>query len=214
MKTYKVEGMDEYIDFLIDRRGLKGKSAKDYGSYLRSVSNDLKMTVDRSTVSCEEDVAFIKSRLLKIGIGTKTVSNRGSALKKYFEFANEVAGLEEYTSADEIAETETFIEGAKRRVTVNAYERDPKARRLCIKRYGLHCAVCEMNFADTYGEIGTDYIHVHHKKKLSTLGNDYKVDPENDLIPVCPNCHAMLHKSPEVLSIEELRALYRSKKRT
>ena len=32
-----------------------------------------------------------------------------------------------------------------------------------------------------------------------------RIDPENSLVPVCPNCHAMLHKGK--LCIEELRKI-------
>ncbi len=58
---------------------------------------------------------------------------------------------------------------------------------------------------------GIGYIHVHHIKPLSEINNTYLVDPETDLIPVCPNCHAMLHRSKETLSIEELKEMYNEK---
>ena len=210
MKTHEAEDIDEYIEFLVDTRGLKEKSAKEYRGYLRRVSEELGMRIDRSTVSCEEDVLSIRSRLLKKATHPGKVKKVGdwvSALRAYYYFVN--VHTYAHTSADEIVEKETFLEGAKRRVAVNAYERDPEARRLCIKRYGWDCTVCGMNFAKTYGEIGKCFIHVHHKKQLSTLGKDYRVDPKKDLIPVCPNCHAMLHRRREMLSIEKLKALYR-----
>ena len=206
-----MERKNEFIQYLTHRREppLLRRSANSYVHYLSRVSKILGIMIGASTVSCPEDVADIKARLLTTGTNPKTALNYGSALAAYREFVNE-----EYTSADEIAETSTLVEGAKRRVTVNAYERDPEARRMCIKRHGWNCAVCEMNFAETYGEIGTAYIHVHHKTPLNTLGKDYAVDPEKDLIPVCPNCHAMLHRRRKVLSIEELRAYYQHKKET
>jgi 5-methylcytosine-specific restriction protein A len=36
------------------------------------------------------------------------------------------------------------------------------------------------------------------------MGNNYIVDPVKDLEPVCPNCHAMLHRKDPPYSIEEL----------
>jgi 5-methylcytosine-specific restriction protein A len=47
---------------------------------------------------------------------------------------------------------------------------------------------------------------VHHLTEVSAAGQ-IEVIPKKDLRPVCPNCHAMLHRRPPVLSIEELRAL-------
>ena len=202
---------DGFIQYLTNLPR-KPKTVDSYvNQYLPGVSETLGITIGPSTVSSPKDVAGIKSRLLTAGTNPHKTSSWGSALARYCEFVNEELSLENYTSADEISEASTFVEGAKRRVAVNAYERDPEARRMCIKRYGWNCAVCEMNFAETYGEIGTDYIHVHHKKPLNTLGRDYAVDPEKDLIPVCPNCHAMLHRRQTALSIEELRAYYRNK---
>jgi 5-methylcytosine-specific restriction protein A len=40
---------------------------------------------------------------------------------------------------------------------------------------------------------------------LAAIGRDYVVDPARDLVPVCANCHAMLHLRTEVLSVGELK---------
>lgn len=102
----------------------------------------------------------------------------------------------------------TFVEGAVRRVFVNAYERNPAARQACIDHYGTTCVVCGFNFGSFYGSMGEGFIHVHHLRSLSTVGVEYEVDPIADLRPVCPNCHAMLHTSAsDMMSIEELKHL-------
>lgn len=105
-------------------------------------------------------------------------------------------------------------EGSKKMITVNAYERNPKARKACIEYYGPTCKICDFNFEKVYGEIGKKYIHVHHVKPLWEIENEYIVDPINDLIPVCPNCHAMLHKGKNPLSIEELKEIIKKTKTT
>jgi len=101
----------------------------------------------------------------------------------------------------------TFIEGALHKVYINAYERDPKARRACLEHWGYKCKVCNLSFDNQYGSYGKGYIHVHHLVPLSKIGKDYVVNPIQDLCPVCPNCHAMLHKNPQVLQIEELKSI-------
>jgi predicted HNH restriction endonuclease len=40
---------------------------------------------------------------------------------------------------------------------------------------------------------------------LSEIGGEYIVDPVADLRPVCPNCHAVLHRRIPAYSIEEVR---------
>lgn len=98
-------------------------------------------------------------------------------------------------------------EGTKTTIEVNKYERNPIARRECIKIHGCKCFVCGMDFEEKYGEIGKGFIHVHHKIPLHSIGNDYIVNYKEDMIPVCPNCHAMLHhgENGEVLSPEKLK---------
>lgn len=101
-------------------------------------------------------------------------------------------------------EVQTVFEGARRSVQVNVYERDPNARRRCIEKWGCACAVCHFDFGDRYGELGRGFIHVHHLKPLGEVREGYKLDPVADLRPVCPNCHAMLHRRKPALSIQEL----------
>lgn len=105
---------------------------------------------------------------------------------------------------------ETFREGAVHRISVNAYERNARARRTCVDHYGLNCSVCGFNFCDTYGDLGADFIHVHHLRDLAAIGSEYEIDPIADLRPVCPNCHAMLHRECPAMSIESLRAMLRN----
>jgi hypothetical protein len=107
----------------------------------------------------------------------------------------------------EVAAPSKYLEGAARTVFVNAYERNASAKSACLKHFGFDCVVCGFNFSRVYGEIGEDFIHVHHLRDLATIGVEYEVDPLVDLRPVCPNCHAMLHrKGTPAMSIEELKS--------
>lgn len=100
-----------------------------------------------------------------------------------------------------------IIEGKKTEVKLERYERNNKARMECIKEYGLKCKVCGFDFEKTYGEIGKGFIQVHHIKELSEIKKEHKVDPVKDLIPICPNCHAMIHRKKPALKIEELKEI-------
>lgn len=104
--------------------------------------------------------------------------------------------------------TETFLEGARRTISVNVYERDPNARRKCIAHWGLKCSICKFDFASAYGELGEGFIHVHHLTPLGDIREQYELNPVTDLRPVCPNCHAMLHRRRPALGIEELKQLF------
>lgn len=108
---------------------------------------------------------------------------------------------------DELATDRMHIEGAKRQVFVNVYERNKAAREACIEHFGVKCQVCEMTFEAKYGPVSQGFIHVHHLTPVAKIGQAYKVDPIKDLIPVCPNCHAMLHKRDPAYSVVELKAI-------
>ena len=103
-----------------------------------------------------------------------------------------------------------LMEGAATDVAQSRYERNPQARSHCLAHYGLACQACGMDFATRYGELGKGFIHVHHLTPLANDGTEHEVDPVKDLRPVCPNCHAMLHRRNPPLAIAELRALLAS----
>ena len=115
------------------------------------------------------------------------------------------AGAVLFHSPEELPAGAAFAEGAVTRAEVNRYERDPRARAACLSHWGPACAVCSLSFEDRYGSIGKGFIHVHHLRELSAVGSDYRVDPVNDLRPVCPNCHAMLHRRRPAFTVEELK---------
>lgn len=104
------------------------------------------------------------------------------------------------------------IEGGKKSIVVNVYERDPTARKTCISHWGAKCVVCGFDFEQTYGRIGEGFIHVHHLTPLSALKKSYKLNPIEHLRPVCPNCHSMIHRNRNnPLTIEQLKAAMRRK---
>jgi hypothetical protein len=113
---------------------------------------------------------------------------------------------------EELPDEVEYQEGAVQQIKVNRYERDRKAREVCLSHYGYVCQVCYVKLSDIYGAIAETLIHVHHIKPISEIGESYTVDPVTDLIPVCPNCHAVIHlKNPpyvpqEVSTMSALRA--------
>jgi len=136
-------------------------------------------------------------------IGKTTLYKQRKICERYSRVA-EVDIFEVFP--DEVSEIdETLLEGKVRIVNINIYERNPIARQQCIDHYGCKCTICDFNFEKTYGKIGVSFIHVHHLIEISLIGNEYSIDPIQDLRPVCPNCHAMIHKKKPAYSIEEIK---------
>lgn len=97
-------------------------------------------------------------------------------------------------------------EGKKTLYFTTKYERSQKNRSTAIRLHGLTCRICGFNFENTYGELGRNYIEVHHLKPLYSLDEEVKIDCNTDLVCVCSNCHRMLHrKSNYIISPDELK---------
>jgi hypothetical protein len=101
-----------------------------------------------------------------------------------------------------------YKEGQRYSVVSTAIERNPIARKKCIEHFGCKCYVCEFDFNRVYGQLGGDYIHVHHKTDIATRLGEHEVNPIRDLVPLCANCHAMVHQERPSMSVEKLAAIY------
>lgn len=106
-----------------------------------------------------------------------------------------------------------FPEGTLRRITVNAIERNGRARTACIQQQGTTCCICGFDFGKEFGPEAKGYIHVHHVRPLAEIEGPYEIDPQKDLRPVCPNCHAVLHLKGVHRAIEEVKSMRESARR-
>jgi 5-methylcytosine-specific restriction protein A len=113
---------------------------------------------------------------------------------------------EKEVDEEEIADAlEGDFEGAGYQKLVKKYERSRYNRAICLSHFGFTCRGCGQNMKEVYGPIGEGVIHVHHIVPLSQIGGSYKIDPLADLIPLCPNCHNVVHRVTPPLSIDNLR---------
>lgn len=155
-------------------------------------------------------------RLQSGNLANQTWTPQGSNISIKNEFVKELEELwfdclnnrNSFSESSIIANNETaevYMEGKAAEVVQTRYERNPGAREKCLKHFGYMCSVCEFDFEKCFGDIGKQFIHVHHLKLISKPGQTHRVDPHADLRPVCPNCHAMLHKRNPPFTLEELK---------
>ena len=102
-----------------------------------------------------------------------------------------------------------LLEGEAKEVTLTIYERNPIARKQCIQHYGCACFICGFDFQVAYGDVGRDFVHVHHLIPLSEIGESYSVDPIEDLRPVCANCHNIIHRRTPPYNMDEMAGFIR-----
>lgn len=114
----------------------------------------------------------------------------------------------------EMNEVIKLVEGKEMEQLILRRERNIKARDRAIELHGVSCSVCGVNFEDIYGELGKNFIEIHHIKPISNQKGEYEINPEKDLIPVCSNCHSMLHRqiNGENVSVEKLKEIVLERK--
>lgn len=159
---------------------------------------------------------YVISVASRIAHGKELASKSFNAVeaKKYFEARG-------YTVRDRRKEAENVIaseddesefpEGHRSFEYHRRLERDGKLpRKAKAKRLAetgrLECEVCGIDFFATYGERGKGFIEAHHTKPVASLCGTEKTKI-SELAMVCSNCHRMLHRGSELMSISELRAV-------
>jgi 5-methylcytosine-specific restriction protein A len=218
--------LNQSSSFLINL-GMNQSSAQGYiYTYVRMIEGKPLTRTINSTAT-----EYYLERIWKEN-GPRGLKKALSSLSQHFEYYEKTSGSamasqrkvydkysvliknqkEDVLFPDELDENSIYTEGQIKTILVNGYERNRAARKKCIEHYGTTCQICHFNFEEMYGEIGAEYIHVHHKIDISTIGKEYSIDPLVDLIPVCPNCHSMLHMKKPAFSVEELKNVIASRR--
>ena len=205
---------------ILSKNGMNEKSAVDYIYNYSNLIGGKLFTRSTNTYATDFYLRKIHEESGQLGLENALISlsqhldyheeKSGASVKQrrdiYYKYLNLLENKPEITVfPDEVDENEKYVEGKTRLVLVNSYERNQVARQKCIEHYGAFCQVCTFDFRNVYGELGKNFIHVHHVVEIATIGTEYSVDPIKDLIPVCPNCHSMLHKKKPAYSIKELK---------
>lgn len=105
----------------------------------------------------------------------------------------------------EVVSMDGQVEGLSTRIEANHYERSRINRAICLNFYGFSCRGCGLMMREMYGPLGEGVINVHHLEPVSEMKTPRALDPINDLIPLCPNCHTIVHRERPPISLEELR---------
>lgn len=133
------------------------------------------------------------------------IASRLREVSKDLELANQLYLISE-DKEDDLIEVN---EGAVIYKLHKFRERDSsiikKKREAEFQKLGkLPCEACTFDFFQKYGKLGYKYIECHHRTPLSDFSSSTKTGL-NDLALVCSNCHRMLHRKVDTLSVEGLR---------
>ena len=171
---------NNFANFLINKKNFDFKDKQEW--------SDLSLQISKSYFSVENEFPALSSALLDFMCIVLYL------LVEDVEWAGENSALGEK-------------EGSKSSAVINKYERSRYNRALCLKYFGFTCRGCGELLAEKYGPLGIGVIHVHHIVPISQMGDGYRLNPIKDLVPLCPNCHMVVHKTNPPISISELRVL-------
>lgn len=180
---------------------------------IKILFNDKEYIISVKTISGRTRLywkADLKKEFDKYRHNIDNVSFKFSKIENYYILTiliNDLINLD--TNADYFKYLIT--EGEKKEITSHIYERSAKLREQAIKIHGTKCKICGFDFGKKYGFVGKDYIEIHHIKPLYKSEAPKEINPRVDLIPVCSNCHRMLHrKKGTVLLPDELSTIIRN----
>ena len=205
---------DEFTIYLFEVVGRKGKTPCHLTESLeRRVQIFAREHVD-SSFTCVYDYSdtnFLQKVLECLrnnpewyDYSRRSGSTLTSSLEHYISFLNYRKNSK---SLLKTINPDTYKEGRVSYVHAVGYERNKDARNACIDYYGCRCSVCGFDFEKVYGEIGRNFIEVHHVVPIHERKGEYDINPINDLRPVCSNCHSMIHRRNPVYSIDEIKEM-------
>jgi hypothetical protein len=124
-----------------------------------------------------------------------------------FTVERKLAEIDEELVTDQASDAND-PEGRKRLRLHVVYERSRKNREKALAYHKPVCAACDFDFNAFYGaELANAFVEIHHRVSITELDGRI-VNPETDLVPLCSNCHRMVHRRRgEIMRVEDLRAV-------
>lgn len=111
--------------------------------------------------------------------------------------------------APEKAIRKSYLEGQKKERVLELISRNPRLAIEAKEKWGLDCQICGFNFEKIYGPLGRDFIEVHHLRQLARQDGKGSKITVNDVRPVCSNCHSIIHRRKDMLSLRKVKRALR-----
>lgn len=204
-----IRHVDELIgDYVFSVEGdlnlFDGKSVYIHADHLRDIGEQIDINIYDIPNEQSGKLAVFKTEVL--GKYIDTYENHFSSKSVIDAIKDFVITLDEENIS--VVEHSTSTEGKKLYYYTTKYERKASNRNAAIEIHGTKCFGCGFDFEKYYGKRGAGYIEIHHIKPLSELDEEIEVNAETDLIPLCSNCHRMVHRvKTDILTLEELRKI-------
>ncbi len=188
------------------------KSINAFAEVNHAIIDNLITEIDRTRLQVEIRNQGAKSETIRGPFdGTFEIHGRaalGDPIEGLAELLEIVVSLFAFMAGEQLdyGEGDFKREGRAYRIEATKYERSRFNRSLAIKIHGTKCFGCEFNFEAFYGPIGAGIIEIHHLLPVHLMTERRVVDPRSELIPLCSNCHTLVHSEDPPFDLEHLRS--------
>jgi len=191
------------------------RQSRYFDTVQKYIGYNIVCSASDATLIDYDDRSFIIPRATqenKVGHGQHNVWYASEAKDQAFK-DSVIAYIDSYDKATEQNSERKYHlhdESNRHISTSTQIARSQKARRECIEIHGCFCNLCGFDFEKAYGNLGKNYIEVHHITPIGELSSaeGYEgTDPRKDLIPLCSNCHAMFHRRRIPYTQDEIRSV-------
>ena len=218
---------------LLFNGGLKDNTAFEW-----SLKNDLRIAIkelieegriEPVIVQTQKDLCQVEEQVVKKVEPQQTKEKEEdslSAFDRLFEAIMAPNAPAEETKQEPKEMNQTISQLKEPEVTVEVKEEAPhqeeviaqkeeslpvneKIKKECIDYYGAICDICGFDFGYTYGEAYEGCIEVHNVHGLEEEITE-NTHPTEDLIPICCNCHRIIHSQTPPISVEQMRKMVKA----
>lgn len=213
--------LEEFLRLYIDKgfAGLDNETRPDY--YTQARRNVFSNPTIKAVNNAEGEMYTFALKLYAEFLSSKTFRGKEKVQLSSKEKANKSAKRNSSNTHQnqtpvkpdplEPNDDDQMTEGKIRQVNLTKHERNRELRQASLRHYGYVCQVCGMDFERFYGEMGKEFIEVHHLDPIADTDGEHALDPKTGLVPLCSNCHSMIHRNPtgKPYTLEEMRRMYK-----
>jgi 5-methylcytosine-specific restriction protein A len=201
----EIRGLSELLNALpIHRGSVKGGNFRNSTGVYMELCNFLRFDPNYSGKGLRRGAKLQEEVWSEFAADLPRLRRTAEAIKQNYQSAL-LSGEEDRGEAEDEEYPEGKILFKLHRVRErNATLIKKKKQRALEKTGRLACEVCGFDFNRVYGALGYGFAECHHVLPISSLPPEYQTKL-SDLAIVCANCHRMLHKGRECLSIVDLQ---------
>lgn len=145
--------------------------------------------------------------------GALKIDEEGNEVRMFGDEHNPATARQPRSKFSSFNFSNEFVREGKRLIKeISALQRNKAIVEKAKQKWGCVCQVCGFDFERVYGDIGKGFIEAHHIEPLAGRNGKSKHTSIDDFAMLCANCHRMIHRKSQALTLEELQKIVRRRR--